>query len=88
MCCLILNIMTEGKLTVYVNIVKWIKAYQIQYFYLHNTLVLMERGVELTVAVDSLSFFISSLRVFRQDAQIPKKIKVSFFLGNEEKSVG
>ena len=88
MCCLILNIMTEGKLTVYVNIVKWIKAYQIQYFYLHNTLVSMERGVELTVAVDSLSFFISSLRVFRQDAQIPKKIKVSFLLGNEEKSVG
>ena len=86
---LILNIMTEGKLTVYVNIVKWIKAYQIQYFYLHNTLVSMERGVELTVAVDSLSFFISSLRVFRQDAQIPKKIKVSFFfLGNEEKPVG
>ena len=86
---LILNIMTEGKLTVYVNIVKWIKAYQIQCFYLHNTLVSMERGVELTVAVDSLSFFISSLRVFRQDAQIPKKIKVSFFfLGNEEKSVG
>ena len=85
---LILNIMTEGKLTVYVNIVKWIKAYQIQYFHLHNTLVSMERGVELTVAVDSLSFFISSLRVFRQDAQIPKKIKVSFFLGNEEKSVG
>ena len=80
--------MTEGKLTVYVNIVKWIKAYQIQYFYLHNTLVSMERGVELTVAVDSLSFFISSLRVFRQDAQIPKKIKVSFLLGNEEKSVG
>ena len=39
----------------------------------------MERGVELTVAVDSLSFFISSLRVFRQDAQTPKKIKVSFF---------
>ena len=89
MCCLILNRMTEGKLTVYVNIVMWIKAYQIQYFYLHNTLVSMERGVELTVAVDSLSFFISSLRVFRQDAQIPKKIKVSFFfLGNEEKSVG
>ena len=86
---LILNIMTEGKLTVYVNIVKRIKAYQIQYFYLHNTLVSMERGVELTVAVNSLSFFISSLRVFRQDAQIPKKIKVSFFfLGNEEKSVG
>ena len=81
--------MTEGKLTVYVNIVKWIKAYQIQCFYLHNTLVSMERGVELTVAVDSLSFFISSLRVFQQDAQIPKKIKVSFFfLGNEEKSVG
>ena len=79
MCCLILNIMTEGELTVYVNIVKWIKAYQIQYFYLHNTLVSMERGVELTVAVNSLSFFISSLRVFRQDAQIPKKIKVSFF---------
>ena len=49
----------------------------------------MERGVALTVAVDSLSFFISSLRVFRQDAQIPKKIKVSFFfLGNEEKPVG
>ena len=85
---LILNIMTEGKLTVYVNIVKRIKAYQIQYFYLHNTLVSMERGVELTVAVNSLSFFRSSLRVFRQDAQIPKKIKVSFFLGNEEKSVG
>ena len=48
----------------------------------------MERGVEFTVAVDSLSFSISSLRVFRQDAQIPKKIKVSFFLGNEEKSAG
>ena len=48
----------------------------------------MERGVEFTVAVDSLPFSISSLRVFRQDAQIPKKIKVSFFLGNEEKSVG
>ena len=79
MCCLILNRMTEGKLTVYVNIVMWIKAYQIQYFHLHNILVSMERGVELTVAVDSLSFFISSLRVFRQDAQIPKKIKVSFF---------
>ena len=89
MCCLILNRMTEGKLTVYINIVMWIKAYQIQYFHLHNTLVSMERGVALTVAVDSLSFFISSLRVFRQDAQIPKKIKVSFFfLGNEEKSVG
>ena len=79
MCCLILNRMTEGKLTVYINIVMWIKAYHIQYFHLHNTLVSMERGVELTVAVDSLSFFISSLRVFRQDAQIPKKIKVSFF---------
>ena len=89
MCCLILNRMTEGELTVYINIVMWIKAYQIQYFHLHNTLVSMERGVALTVAVDSLSFFISSLRVFRQDAQIPKKIKVSFFLlGNEEKSVG
>ena len=48
----------------------------------------MERGVELTVAFDSLSFSISSLRVFRQNAQIPKKIKLSFFLGNEEKSVG
>ena len=89
MCCLILNRMTEGKLTVYINIVMWIKAHQIQYFHLHNTLVSMERGVALTVAVDSLSFFISSLRVFRQDAQIPKKIKVSFFfLGNEEKPVG
>ena len=89
MCCLILNRMTEGKLTVYINIVMWIKAYQIQYFHLHNTLVSMERGVALTVAVDSLPFSISSLRVFRQDAQIPKKIKVSFFfLGNEEKPVG
>ena len=87
MCCLILNRMTEGELTVYINIVMWIKAYQIQYFHLHNTLVSMERGVALTVAVDSLSF--GSLRVFRQDAQIPKKIKVSFFfLGNEEKPVG
>ena len=57
MCCLILNRMTEGKLTVYINIVMWIKAYQIQYFHLHNTLVSMERGVALTVAVDSLSFF-------------------------------
>ena len=88
MCCLILNRMTEGELTVYVNIVMWIKAYQIQYFHLHNTLVSMERGVALTVAVDSLSFFISSLRVFRQDAQISKKIKVSFFIRKRRKVSG
>ena len=36
----------------------------------------MERGVELIMAVDSFSFDMNSLRVFRQDAQISKKIKV------------
>ena len=45
------------------------------------------------MAVDSFSSAISSLRVSRQDAQIPKKIKVKgltsifYFLENEEKSV-
>ena len=43
------------------------------------------------MAVDSFSFDMNSLRVFRQDAQISKKIKVkglkSIFYGNEEKSV-
>ena len=51
----------------------------------------MERGVELTMAMDSFSSLISSLRVFPQDALIPKKIKVKglklIFSGNEEKSV-
>ena len=36
----------------------------------------MERGVEIAMTVDSFSSAVSSLRVFRQDAQIPKKIRV------------
>ena len=44
----------------------------------------MERGVELTMTVDSFSSTVSSLRVFRQGAQIPKKIKVKARKRNEK----
>ena len=77
MCRLILDRMTKGKLTI--NILTWIKAYLIKIFHLLNTLASTERGVEVTMTVDSFSSAVSSLRVFRQDAQIPKKIKVQGF---------
>ena len=44
----------------------------------------MERVVELAMTVDSFSSAVSSLRVFQQDAQIPKKIKVKAKKRNEK----
>ena len=50
----------------------------------------MERGVELAKTVDSFSSAVRSLRVFRQDAQIPKNLpnqSKEAKRKNEEKSV-